>query len=124
MAEWPETVLKIMYRAFSRLQEIKHTPDFWTFRWLVPLAKCSNPTLADLRPLIMVEVSRKLWYSFGMKKTWQYLQRNNLLAANQFAYRLNREGQVAQLYLENWKIEEKNKPKEMMNRLQHLLVNK
>ena len=49
----------------------------------------------------MVEVSRKLWYSFGIKKIWQYLEHNNLLAVNQFAYRVNREGPVAQLYLEN-----------------------
>jgi hypothetical protein len=41
----------------------KEIPDHWRWRWLVPIPKVPNPTLADLRPLSLIEPLRKVWTS-------------------------------------------------------------
>jgi len=66
MAEWPLEVMNAMYDTMSKLDQEHHTPDFWRKNWLVPMPKNSDPTLAELRPLMLIEVSRKLWCSFGI----------------------------------------------------------
>jgi hypothetical protein len=63
------------------------------------MPKVLNPTEKDLRPLMMVEVLRKAWYSFSIKKMWTFLERHKLIQKNQFAYRKDREGPIAQLIM-------------------------
>jgi hypothetical protein len=45
---------------------------------------------------MMVEVLRKAWYSFSIKKMWVFLEKHKLIQINQFAYRRDREGPIAQ----------------------------
>ncbi len=78
------------------MQKDNHTPDWWKGDWLVPMPKVMNPTEKDLRPLMMVEVLRKAWYSFSIKKMWVFLEKHKLIQINQFAYRRDREGPIAQ----------------------------
>ena len=97
MAEWSEPITKIVYDGLCKMQQENHTPDWFKGRWLVPMPKVLNPTEKDLRPLMMVEVLRKAWYSFSIKKMWTFLESHKLIQKNQFAYRKDREGPIAQL---------------------------
>jgi len=99
MAVWPDKIVMLMHQALCRMQIERHTPDWWKMRWLVPIPKKPNPELKDLRPLMMVEVLRKAWYSFAVKKIWIFLEKNKLLQINQFAYRKDREGPMAQIMM-------------------------
>ena len=63
------------------------------------MPKKPNPTEKDLRPLMMVEVLRKAWYSFGVKIIWKFLEENKIISINQFAYRKNYEACIAQLMM-------------------------
>ena len=68
-------------------------PDFWKLKWLVPIPKVDmNVGRGDLRPLMLIEVLRKLWYGFTVETMWDFLEDNKLLESNQFAYRRGKEG--------------------------------
>ena len=82
MAEWDEPIAKIIYLGLCKMQSENHTPDWFTYRWLVPIPKVPNPTEKDLRPLMMVEVMRKAWYSFSIKKMWLFLEKHKLIQKN------------------------------------------
>ena len=101
MAEWPLEVMNAMYDTMSKLDQVHHTPDFWRKKWLVPMPKNSDPTLAELRPLMLIEVSRKLWCSFGINSIWKILERYHVLEDIQFAYRKKREAGIPQLLMRN-----------------------
>ena len=68
MAEWEEPIVRIVYHSLCKMQQDNYTSEWWKGRWLVPMPKVINPTIKDLRPLMMVEVLRKAWYSFSIKK--------------------------------------------------------
>jgi len=45
----------------------------WGDRWLVPIPKIDDPTLKDLRPIMLVDVIRKIWVGLLMdriRKCW------------------------------------------------------
>ena len=41
----------------------------------------------DLRPLMLVETLRKVWYGCAVTKVWKFLEERHLLESTQFAYR-------------------------------------
>ena len=45
----------------------------WGDRWLVPVPKIKDPGLKDLRPIVLVDVLRKVWVGLLLNKirnTW------------------------------------------------------
>ena len=101
MAEWPEEVMSAVYQALCQLAEEQHTPRHWKNKFLIPMPKAPNPTLDQLRPLMLIEVLRKVWCGFSVSAVWQFLEKHRVLEDIQFAYRKNREAGVAQLVVRN-----------------------
>jgi hypothetical protein len=101
MAEWPEEVMKSVYSALCKLEAEGTTPLHWKNKGLIPMPKAPNPSLEQLRPLMLIEVLRKVWCGFSVNTVWNFLERNHVLEEIQFAYRRNREAGVAQLCLRN-----------------------
>ena len=102
MSKWPVSTIKLMYKALCSLMAADETPDFWKMKWLVPIPKVDmNVGREDLRPLMLIEVLRKLWYGFTGVKVWNFLEMHNLLEGNQFAYRRGRECGLCFLYMVN-----------------------
>ena len=65
------------------------------------MPKAPNPTLEQLRPLMLIEVLRKVWCGFNVSTVWKFLEKHKVLEDIQFAYRRNREAGVAQLCVRN-----------------------
>ena len=57
----PPPLLQAMYDSLATMWTSKEVPEYWKWRWLVPIPKCKSPSLKDLRPLSLVEVIRKIW---------------------------------------------------------------
>ena len=88
MKAWPEEVTDYMFHSLLQIRESKVVPDFWKWRWMCPKPKVTeNITLADLRPLVLVEVSRKLWTSIIVSRIKHQWERNDLLHHNQHRFR-------------------------------------
>ena len=60
--------------------------DGWGRRWLQPIPKILNPSLEDLRPLMLVEVTRKIWVGLIMGHIAKFWERNGLIDEAQHAY--------------------------------------
>ena len=65
------------------------------------MQKVADPTLDQLRPLMLIEVLRKVWLGFNVSEAWRFLEQHKLLEDIQFAYRRNREAGVAMLLQRN-----------------------
>jgi hypothetical protein len=59
MSIWPDKTVFQVYDILCAIWKHKSTPPFWKWRWLVPIPKKpDNHTLANLRPISLIEVSK------------------------------------------------------------------
>ena len=58
----------------------------WGRRWLQPIPKIIDPGLEDLRPLMLVEVTRKIWVGLIMAKIADFWKETGLIDEAQHAY--------------------------------------
>ena len=80
----PITVLEHLHNALHEMWNHKHIPPSWQKREMALLPKKPNSTtLADLRPLMLLEVLRKLWLSLILRPISTYLIQHNLLCPYQ-----------------------------------------
>ena len=80
----PTNTLKSIYTALNVMWTHHHVPPSWKKREMALLPKKPNSvTLADLRPLMLLEVLRKLWLSLFLKPIASYLVQSNLLCTYQ-----------------------------------------
>ena len=68
---------------FLRLQ---HIPTEWKWRWLVPLLKKDGTTVDDLRPIMLLDVLRKVWTTLVMGNITKVLLKHRVLRVTQHAY--------------------------------------
>ena len=69
----PERLSKAMYGSMADIWEDKLIPDFWKWRWILPIPKEADPTLNDLCLLSLFETTRKVWFALILTKlraTW------------------------------------------------------
>ena len=69
----PGSVVQRMYGILVEAWKERTTIEGWGDRWLVPIPKIPNPTLNDLRPIMLVDVIRKIWVGLLMdriRKMW------------------------------------------------------
>ena len=87
----PIPILRSLHKALNILWVSQVVPPSWRIREMALLPKKTNSiTLAELRPLMLLEVLRKLWLGLILKPIANYLVQNNLLCA----YLLENEGTV------------------------------
>ena len=75
----PEHLSKAMYDSMAEIWADKLIPDFWKWRWILPIPKEANPTLNDLRPLSLFETTRKVWFALILTKLRAAWARDELL---------------------------------------------
>ena len=85
---WPERIVVEMYSALTRLWNTKSTPEYWKWRWLVPIPKAKSPSLLELRPLSLIEALRKIWFSIPIRRIQEYWSKGGL-RQEQHGFRLN-----------------------------------
>ena len=81
----PDECLRDLYEMLNALWGDRHIPDFWKFKTLqaLPKSEKSNPGVNDLRPIGLIEVSRKLWTRMVMSRIFSGLKEFQTLQANQ-----------------------------------------
>jgi len=75
---WPEHVVKGIYEALVRTWVDKSTPDYWKWRWLVPIPKATSPSLLESRPLSLIEALRKIWISIPIRRIQGFWEKGGL----------------------------------------------
>ena len=84
---WPTEILDHAYKCLDQTWVSKGTFPDWGDRWLAPIPKkVTDPGLKDLRPLMLVEVTRKIWVGLIMHKIRHFWKKWNIINENQHAY--------------------------------------
>ena len=60
---WPDSLVESVYTLLLDAWQKAEIPDFMKWKWLVPIPKKENPTVKQLRPIMLIEVLRKVWTS-------------------------------------------------------------
>ena len=65
MKTWTEEYFEAAYLRLEEMWYHKHIPEWWKWRWLHPIPKVASNVLSleILRPIMLIEVTRKLWHS-------------------------------------------------------------
>ena len=86
---WPASLVESVYHHLASLWATKAVPSWWRNRWLCPIPKVPDPdpSMDDLRPLMLVEVLRKLWVGLIIDKISQTWDRHGILSPSQHGFR-------------------------------------
>ena len=88
MKGWTQPIQEKAVEYYNAIWRERHTPDFWKWRWLCPKPKVSDGiTLNDLRPLMLVECTRKMLSTIIIKRIRKVWNQTEALNHNQHAYR-------------------------------------
>ena len=100
---WPDSLIASVYDHLASLWESKAVPPWWQDRWLCPIPKVPDPdpSMDDLRPLMLVEVLRKLWVGIIIDKITTIWDRYDILAPTQHGFRPRRGTDTALLNVLN-----------------------
>ena len=82
----PLPVITAIHDCLTAMWVDKEIQEHHKWRWLLPIPKVASPELTDLRPLSLVEVSRKLWASVLMRKVSREWARNGCLNKRQHGF--------------------------------------
>ena len=98
---WSPDVVEEAYSCLCVLWTARHVPEAWLWKWLVPLPKGTSNRLADLRPIMLMEVLRKLWTGLIVRRIVSSLLKHNVLCPTQHAYLPSRGTDTANIQLLN-----------------------
>ena len=102
MSLWPTMVVEQVYDLLCAIWTHKSTPPFWKWRWLVPIPKkADNNTLSNLRPISLIEASRKIWIGLYVDKIKGFWARTGILCPSQHAYLADKSTEGALLQFRN-----------------------
>ena len=102
LRSWPDSTLKVAHDTLSELWlNQKEVPEFWRWRILAPKPKTTedDAPLTALRPLMLIEITRKTWMSIFVHRIQKALVKYQLLHLAQHGYIVNRGTDTASLEL-------------------------
>ena len=81
----PDECMRDLHAMLSRLWETRTVPEHWTFKALlgIPKKDIPNPLVEDLRPIGLIEVTRKLWTRLILARIFKALKKFAVLQLNQ-----------------------------------------
>ena len=83
---WPENVKERIYNAIREAWDKKSVIKGWGRRLLKTIPKIKDAGLSDLRPLMLIEVMRKIWAGLVMNKIAKFWEKWGLVDKSQHAY--------------------------------------
>ena len=83
---WPNEWKQTAYESMAGFWRLQHIPTEWKWRWLVPLLKKEGTTVDDLRPIMLLDVLRKVWTTLVMGNITKVLLKHRVLRVTQHAY--------------------------------------
>jgi len=90
---WPLNILAAAHSALTCIWKDKTHPEFFKYKWLVPLSKLKEPgtpSLTQLRPIMLIETLRKVWTQLIVKRIRRVLETESALSSKQFGFRPRR----------------------------------
>ena len=91
MKAWPEDITRYVYDLLCSLWHQKMVPGWWRHRWLIPFPKKpENPTLEELRPIFLLEATRKCWTGLIVAAIMDQIEKHNVLSEAQHGFRRKR----------------------------------
>jgi len=78
---WPDSMVEYIYENMCRFWIPTKPPASWNWKWLnyIPKVVSDNVRLPDLRPLMLIEILRKLWSSHISTKIMGAIRRHHML---------------------------------------------
>jgi len=98
---WSPAMVSEAYNCLVTMWTQHHTPDAWKWKWLVPIPKGTLYKIQDIKPIMLMEVLRKLWTGLIVKQITTSLQKHEVLSLNQHGYLPKRGTDTAKLQLLN-----------------------
>ena len=84
----PLPTKELLFGSMLKCWEARDLPAFWNNKLLYPLAKKQNThSMKNIRPIILLEVSRKLWFKIISRKILAALESASALQSNQYGFR-------------------------------------
>ncbi len=87
---WPDAMVERAYDCLRDAWKNKVGLEGWGTRLLAPIPKKPDPELKDLRPLMLVEVMRKIWVGLVTNRISAFWDKFGLVNPSQHAYLRNR----------------------------------
>ena len=91
---WKPAMVAEAYECLATIWQDRHIPAAWKWKWLVPIPKNASKRIQDIRPIMLMEVLRKLWTGLIVDEVTSSLQRHSALSLSQFLTM----GQTPQIY--------------------------
>ena len=89
------------YECLATIWQDRHIPAAWKWKWLVPIPKNASKRIQDIRPIMLMEVLRKLWTGLIVAEVTSSLQRHSALSLSQHGYLPHHGTDTANLQLLN-----------------------
>ncbi len=84
----PEVIQRQLYDALLDSWNSNIKPEFWKLKMVYPLGKKPDVyTIKNIRPIVLLEVTRKLWFKIITKKISAALEAARILQDNQAGFR-------------------------------------
>ena len=89
MRTWSPEYFKASYHCLDEMWKHRYVPEWWKWRWLHPIPKVQSAVLSleKLRPIMLVEVTRKLWTQITILRIQAVLERHSLFHPSQAGFR-------------------------------------
>ena len=98
---WPKSVVTWVHTELTKMWVSGQFPAWWSTKLLVPIPKKDDPTLSDLRPIMLLEPIRKLWMGTIIRKIMASWEQQGILSENQYGFRKHKSCGHAVLQLIN-----------------------
>ena len=76
---WPDSLVESVYTLLLDAWQKAEIPDSMKWKWLVPIPKKENPTVKQLRLIVLIEVLRKVWTSLVIEDIHTTLLKHKVL---------------------------------------------
>ena len=83
---WPAPMKHKAYEILSGFWSHKSLASQFKWRWLVPIPKPSATSITDFRPIMLIDVLRKLWTSLVVARLVSTLLRHQVLSPSHHAF--------------------------------------
>ena len=76
LQHWQPPMIAEVYECLATMWQDHHIPAAWKWKWFVPIPKNSSRRIQDIRPIMLMEVLRKLWTGLLVDEITSSLQRH------------------------------------------------
>jgi len=61
LQHWQPHMIADAYECLATMWQDRYIPAAWKWKWLVPIPKNTSKRIQDIRPIMLMEVRRKIW---------------------------------------------------------------